>query len=107
MLNILCPLPRVLVFEVWIDELRCLTEPTTIGKLERQWIGCKPLEGLAKSSQDVKVEDRIAVRLGARQFPRKRSIHGHLIGQQNLPVAPVHLFACRLIASKTRELSSL
>src|ERR1700686_5393753 len=43
MLPVFCPLPCALVLKVWIDELRCLTEPAPVRKMEGRRIRSQPL----------------------------------------------------------------
>src|ERR1700722_10967791 len=78
-LNVFCPLPRTLALKVRIDEIGGQAKPASVRKLEGRRIRRGSFERLAESRHYIEVEDRITVRLGARQFPRKSSIRSDLI----------------------------
>src|SRR5579864_1704406 len=107
MLYVPRPLPSTLILKVRIDKLSCPAESAAVREVESRRIRSKPLERLAQSCHDVEVEDRIAVWLGTRQFPRKRTIRIHLIGYKNILVAPVYRFARGIVACQPGKLGSL
>src|ERR1035437_1824152 len=106
-LHIFRPFPRTLVLQIGIDELSSPAEPASVRKLEGNRIGSEPFERLAKTGHHVEVEDGIAIRLGPRQLPGKRSVHRQLIGQKNLPVAAIHLLPDCIVAGQARKLRGL